>query len=119
MDAAQLIVIVQEYEELYNLRNHQYSNQQRRDNIWEEIGRRMNHPNDNEYTLQYVRTLMITGVIKTDRIFCVQRVFKGDIETVYEEQQPTENVSTAESQETFHSDNSKEKTFWEKRKLLR
>ncbi|KAK9872649.1 hypothetical protein WA026_018783 [Henosepilachna vigintioctopunctata] len=44
MDAAQLIVIVQEYEELYNLRNPQYSNQQRRDSIWEEIGRRMNHP---------------------------------------------------------------------------
>ncbi|XP_033610344.1 uncharacterized protein LOC117282911 [Cryptotermes secundus] len=43
MDSAQLIVIVQEYEELYNLRHPDYSNQQRRDNIWEEIGRRMNH----------------------------------------------------------------------------
>ncbi|CAG4959316.1 unnamed protein product [Parnassius apollo] len=42
MDAAQLIAVVQEYEELYNLRHPFYSNQQRRDNIWEEIGRRFN-----------------------------------------------------------------------------
>jgi hypothetical protein len=31
MDSAQLIVIVQEYEELYNLGHPDYSNQQRRD----------------------------------------------------------------------------------------
>ncbi|CAG4951261.1 unnamed protein product [Parnassius apollo] len=42
MDAAQLIAVVQEYEELYNLRHLFYSNQQRRDNIWEEVGRRLN-----------------------------------------------------------------------------
>lgn len=42
MDIARLITIVQEYEELYNLKHSHYSNQQRRDNIWEEIGKRLN-----------------------------------------------------------------------------
>lgn len=42
MDVARLITIVQEYEELYNLKHPNYSNQQRRDNIWEEIGNRLN-----------------------------------------------------------------------------
>lgn len=42
MDIARLIAIVQEYEELYNLNHPHYLNQQRRDNIWEEIGKRLN-----------------------------------------------------------------------------
>lgn len=42
MYIAWLITIVQEYEELYNLKHPNYSNQQRRDNIWEEIGNRLN-----------------------------------------------------------------------------
>jgi len=42
MDMAQLITVVQEYEELYNLKHPHCSNQQRRDNIWEEIGKRLN-----------------------------------------------------------------------------
>jgi len=42
MDIARLITIVQEYEELYNLKHPHYSNQQRRDNIWDEIGKRLN-----------------------------------------------------------------------------
>lgn len=42
MDASRLIAIVQEYEEIYNLKHPNYSNQQRRDNIWEEIGNRLN-----------------------------------------------------------------------------
>lgn len=42
MDAARLIAIVQEYEEIYNLKHPDYSNQQIRDNIWEQIGTRFN-----------------------------------------------------------------------------
>lgn len=41
IDVAKLITIVQEYEELYNLRHPEYSNINRRDNIWHEIGIRM------------------------------------------------------------------------------
>lgn len=43
MDSAKLIIIVQEYEELYNLENPDYSNQQRRDTICEN-GTSMNQP---------------------------------------------------------------------------
>lgn len=38
MENEMLITLVQKYEELYNLKPSQYSNLQRRDNIWEEIG---------------------------------------------------------------------------------
>lgn len=38
MEDEVLITLVQNYEELYNLKHSQYSNLQRRDNIWEEIG---------------------------------------------------------------------------------
>ncbi|CAH1105590.1 unnamed protein product [Psylliodes chrysocephalus] len=44
MDGEVLITLVQNYEELYNLKHSQYSNQQRRDNIWEEIGNIMKLP---------------------------------------------------------------------------
>ncbi|CAG5032961.1 unnamed protein product [Parnassius apollo] len=42
MDEVALISFVQQYEELYNLRHPHYMNQQRQDNIWEEIGEQMN-----------------------------------------------------------------------------
>ncbi|CAG5034405.1 unnamed protein product [Parnassius apollo] len=42
MDEMALISFVQQYEELYNLRHPHYMNQQRRDNIWEEIGEEVN-----------------------------------------------------------------------------
>ncbi|KPI97208.1 hypothetical protein RR46_09115 [Papilio xuthus] len=41
MDATQLIAIVQGYEELYNFNHPDYSNHQRRDIIWDEIGKRL------------------------------------------------------------------------------
>lgn len=44
MDEELLITLVQNYEELYNLKHSQYSNLQRRDNIWEEIGDAMKFP---------------------------------------------------------------------------
>jgi hypothetical protein len=37
MEYATLISLVQNYEEIYNLKHPGYGNQQRRDNIWEEI----------------------------------------------------------------------------------
>lgn len=46
MDGEVLITLVQNYEELYNLKHSQYSNQQRRDNIWEEIGNIMKLPSE-------------------------------------------------------------------------
>jgi hypothetical protein len=58
MDSGQLIVIVQEYEELYNLRHPDYSNQQRRDNIWEEIGRRMNHLGKYKYIYNLIMYIL-------------------------------------------------------------
>lgn len=42
MDAITLILLVEQYEELYNLQHPLYMNQQRRDNVWEEIGEQMN-----------------------------------------------------------------------------
>lgn len=42
MDVAKLITLVQNYEELYNMRHAQYFNITRRDNCWEEIGSIMN-----------------------------------------------------------------------------
>ncbi|CAK1591018.1 unnamed protein product [Parnassius mnemosyne] len=42
MDEIALILFVQQYEDLYNLQHPHYMNRQRRDNIWEEIGERMN-----------------------------------------------------------------------------
>lgn len=44
MDISRLIIIVQEYEELYNFGHPEYSNILRRDNIWDEIGTKMNQP---------------------------------------------------------------------------
>lgn len=41
MDDSLLITLVQQYEEIYNLKHKHYSNQQRRINIWEEIGEKM------------------------------------------------------------------------------
>jgi hypothetical protein len=43
MDEGQLIMLVQQYEELYNFRNPNY-NRQRRENIWEETGQLMKQP---------------------------------------------------------------------------
>jgi hypothetical protein len=37
-------VLAQQYEGLYNFRNPNYSNKQRRENIWEEIGQLMKQP---------------------------------------------------------------------------
>jgi hypothetical protein len=44
MDDRQLILFVQQYEELYNFKNPNYNNLQRRENIWEEIGQSMKQP---------------------------------------------------------------------------
>lgn len=44
MDISKLIIIVQEYEELYNVGHPEYSNILRRDNIWDEIGMKINQP---------------------------------------------------------------------------
>jgi hypothetical protein len=44
MDEGQLILFVQQYEKLYNFKNPNYSNLQRRENIWEEIGQLMKQP---------------------------------------------------------------------------
>jgi hypothetical protein len=44
MDEGQLILFVQQYEEMYNFKNPNYSNLQRRGNIWEEIGQLMKQP---------------------------------------------------------------------------
>ncbi|CAG9795441.1 unnamed protein product [Diatraea saccharalis] len=41
MNDADLIYIVRNYEELYNVHHQNYSNQQRRDNIWDEIGEQL------------------------------------------------------------------------------
>jgi hypothetical protein len=62
VDSAQLIGIVQEYEELYNLRHSDYSNQQRRDNVWEETGRRMNQLGKYFYNL-LMYTLHYSGLL--------------------------------------------------------
>ncbi|KAL3283443.1 hypothetical protein HHI36_006588 [Cryptolaemus montrouzieri] len=42
MNVPKLIAMVQKYEELYKVEHPYYSNQQRRDHIWEEIGNRLN-----------------------------------------------------------------------------
>lgn len=44
MDDGLLITLVQQYDELYNLKNKDYNNQQRRQNIWEEIGEILKQP---------------------------------------------------------------------------
>jgi hypothetical protein len=44
MDEGQLIVLVQQYEELYKFISPNYSNRQQRENIWEEIGQLMKQP---------------------------------------------------------------------------
>ena len=44
MDDGTLITLVQNYEEIYSLKHQEYCNQQRRDNIWEEIGKIMKQP---------------------------------------------------------------------------
>ena len=44
MDDGTLITLVQNYEEIYSLKHQEYYNQQRRDNIWEEIGKIMKQP---------------------------------------------------------------------------
>jgi hypothetical protein len=44
MDDGTLITLVQNYEEIYSLKHREYCNQQRRDNIWEEIGKIMKQP---------------------------------------------------------------------------
>jgi hypothetical protein len=44
MDSADVILLVQQYDELYNLKDSNYSNQQRRENIWDEIGKAMKKP---------------------------------------------------------------------------
>jgi hypothetical protein len=41
MDSDKLILLVQQYDELYNFKNSNCSNQQRRQNIWDEIGKAM------------------------------------------------------------------------------
>jgi hypothetical protein len=46
MDGGKLILFVQQYEELYNFKNHNYSNVQRREIIWEEIGQLMKQPGE-------------------------------------------------------------------------
>ncbi|KAL1488986.1 hypothetical protein ABEB36_014765 [Hypothenemus hampei] len=47
MDDGLLITLVQQYEEIYNLKNKYYSNQQRRQNIWDEIGEKMGQSGNN------------------------------------------------------------------------
>lgn len=42
MDVPKLIMLVQNYPELYNMRHSEYFNNVRRDNCWEEIGGIMN-----------------------------------------------------------------------------
>lgn len=37
-----LIMLVSEYSELYDMKDKNYSNQIRRENIWDEIGRKLN-----------------------------------------------------------------------------
>jgi hypothetical protein len=46
MGEGQLILFVQQYQEPYNLKNSNYSNVQRRENIWEEIGQSMKEPGE-------------------------------------------------------------------------
>jgi hypothetical protein len=46
MDEGKLILFVQKYEELYNFKNYNYNNAQRREYIWEEIGRLMKQPGE-------------------------------------------------------------------------
>ena len=42
MDVAKLILLVQNYPEVYNMRHPEYFNKIRRENCWEEIGGIMN-----------------------------------------------------------------------------
>jgi hypothetical protein len=44
MDEGQLILFMHQYEEIHNFKNPNYSNLQRRENIWEEIGQLMKQP---------------------------------------------------------------------------
>jgi hypothetical protein len=44
MDKAKLILLVQQNDDLYNLQNSNCSNQQRRQNIWDEVGKAMKEP---------------------------------------------------------------------------
>jgi hypothetical protein len=41
MEAGQLTGLAQQYQKLYNFRNPNYSNKQRRENIWEKTGQLM------------------------------------------------------------------------------
>ncbi|PNF27487.1 hypothetical protein B7P43_G04282 [Cryptotermes secundus] len=49
MDDATLISLVQNYEEIYNLKHPDYGNQQRRDNIWEETAGIMKRTAEGEF----------------------------------------------------------------------
>lgn len=56
MSDSNLIELVRSYEELYNLQHQYYSNQQRRDNIWEEIGEVLGE-NGKLFLITYIITL--------------------------------------------------------------
>lgn len=64
MDSAQLIIIVEEYKDLYNLRYPDYYNQQRGDSIWEEIGSWMNQPSKYFYNL-FMSLWLYSGILLT------------------------------------------------------
>jgi hypothetical protein len=44
MDSTKLILSVQQYDEFYNLLNSNYSNEQIRQNVWDDIGKAMKEP---------------------------------------------------------------------------
>ncbi|CAH0546179.1 unnamed protein product [Brassicogethes aeneus] len=53
-----LILLVNEYEELYDMSNKNYSNQNRREIIWGEIGKKINE--SGEFSFMYVNIINVT-----------------------------------------------------------